>query len=85
VALELAQHKIWVNAVAPGGILTPGVEAMQRGGQDSGNIENFLSKIPMHRLGDPDEIGKVVLFLASEMSSYMTGSQIVVDGGALIN
>lgn len=85
VALELAKHKILVNAVAPGGILTPGVQAMQSGGQDAGNVENFLSKIPMHRLGDPDEIGKVVLFLASEMSSYMTGSQIVVDGGALLS
>ena len=48
-------------------------------------LETFLSKIPMHRLGDPDEIGKVALFLASDMSSYMTGSQIVVDGGVLLS
>ena len=43
----------------------------------------FLAKIPMRRMGEPDEIGKVVLFLASDMASYMAGSQIVVDGGAL--
>ncbi len=91
VALELAPHKIWVNAVAPGGIATPGVAKMQSGSPGAGDVdpqklvESFLAGIPMHRMGDPDDIGKVVLFLASDMSSYMTGSQIVVDGGFLLN
>jgi len=91
VALELAQHKIWVNAIAPGGITTPGVAKMQAGAPAAPNvdpkamIEAFLSKIPMHRMGEPDDIGKVALFLASDMSSYMTGAQIVVDGGALLS
>jgi len=85
-ALELAESKIWVNAIAPGGIQTPGVEAMQGGGPaDPEMIKAFMSKIPMHRMGDPDEIGMVALFLAGEMSSYMTGEQIVVDGGALLS
>lgn len=48
-------------------------------------LEGFLAKIPMRRMGEPDDIGKVVLFLASDMSSYMTGSQIVVDGGVLLS
>lgn len=48
-------------------------------------LEAFLAKIPMHRLGEADEIGKAALFLASDMSSYMTGSQIIVDGGALLS
>lgn len=89
-ALELAPYKIWVNAIAPGGIQTPGVEAMQ-GNQPADAaadmakmVETFLARIPMHRMGQPDEIGMVALFLASDMSSYMTGSQIVVDGGALL-
>ncbi len=90
VALELAPHKIWVNAVAPGGVTTPGVAKMQAammpGGVDPVKLmEMSLAKIPMKRMGDPDDIGKVVLFLASEMSSYMTGSQIVVDGGMLLS
>lgn len=89
-ALELAPHKIWVNAIAPGGINTPGVQKMQatttpQGINQGKIIEAFLAKIPMHRMGEPDDIGKVALFLASDMSSYMTGSQIVVDGGVLLS
>ncbi len=91
IALELAPHKIWVNAIAPGGIVTPGVKKVQSQhpatkNTDSGKIlEAFLAKIPMKRMGTPDDIGKVALFLASDMSSYMTGSQIVVDGGVLLS
>lgn len=90
-ALELSQHKIWVNAIAPGGIVTPGVQDMQKNAPADPSvdmakvIEAFMAKIPMHRMGEPDEIGKVALFLASDMSSYITGSQIVVDGGALLS
>lgn len=90
VALELAPHKIWVNAIAPGGIMTPGVQKLQatmptpKDVDMSKVLEAFLSKIPMHRLGESDEIGKVALFLASDMASYMTGSQIIVDGGVLL-
>jgi len=84
-ALELAPHKIWVNAIAPGGVSTPGTGAGAPLSPEMQKImEPFLAKIPMHRLGEPDEIGKVALFLASDLSSYMTGSQIVVDGGALL-
>ena len=88
-ALELSPHKIWVNAIAPGGIATPGVAKMQQpiptGVDQAKMIEGFLAGIPMHRMGDPDEIGKAALYLASDMSSYMTGSQIVVDGGFLLS
>jgi len=86
-ALELSQHNITVNALAPGGIATPGVADMQPkdGPVDNSVIEAFMQKIPMHRMGEPDEIGKVALFLASDFSSYMTGSQVVVDGGALLS
>jgi 2-deoxy-D-gluconate 3-dehydrogenase len=91
IALELAPHQIWVNAIAPGGIATPGVQQAQAGAQVpegvdmSRLLEAFLSRIPMARMGEPDDIGKVALFLASDLSSYMTGSQIVVDGGVLLS
>jgi len=79
VALELAPHGISVNAIAPGGIRTPGV-----GDMDDANLKGFEAMIPMGRMGDPDDIGRAALFLASELSSYMTGAQIVVDGGRLL-
>ncbi len=79
VALELAPHGIWVNAIAPGGIKTPGV-----GDIDEAGLKGFEAMIPMQRMGDPDEIGRAALFLASDLSSYMTGAQIVVDGGRLL-
>lgn len=89
-ALELAPHKIWVNAIAPGAIATPGVAELQKDTEGkpvdmTKVLEAFLGKIPMHRMGEPDDIGKVTLFLASDMASYITGSQIVVDGGVLLS
>jgi len=84
IALELAPHKIWVNAVAPGGINTPGTGVDTVSKEMEEQMKPFLAKIPMHRMGKPDDIGKAVLFLASDLSSYMTGSQIVVDGGFLL-
>jgi 2-dehydro-3-deoxy-D-gluconate 5-dehydrogenase len=85
VALELAPHRIWVNAIAPGGVNTPGTGA---GGPVSKEMQAimapFMAKIPMKRMGEPDDIGKAALFLASDLSSYMTGSQVVVDGGVLL-
>ena len=91
VALELAPHQIWVNAIAPGTISTPGTGDLGSGvkapatgsGEEARKL--FLAKIPMRRMGEPDDIGKVALFLASDLSSYMTGSQIVVDGGILLS
>jgi len=70
---------IRVNAIAPGGIATPGT-----GGVDEEQMNAFAQLIPMGRIGDPDEIGRAALFLASDLSSYMTGAQIVVDGGRLL-
>lgn len=81
-ALELAPYKIWVNAVAPGGVNTPGVAKAMGGKGVQETVENF--QVPMGRMGEPDDIGKAVLFLASDLASYCTGSQVVVDGGALL-
>jgi 2-deoxy-D-gluconate 3-dehydrogenase len=88
-ALEYSQYKIWINAIAPGYIKTPGTEVFQTQMKAAGMdpkpmMDAMTAKIPMKRAGEPDDIGKVALFLASDMSSYMTGEQIVVDGGILL-
>jgi len=86
VALELAPHQIWVNAIAPGVIDTPGTGAGNPGNREAEErMKPFIERIPMRRRGEPDDIGKVALFLASDLSNYMTGSQIVVDGGILLS
>ena len=79
VALELAAHGIAVNAVAPGGIRTPGT-----GDVDEEMLAVFEQMIPMHRMGVPDDIGRAVLFLSCDLASYVTGAQLVVDGGRLL-
>ncbi|OGY84785.1 MAG: SDR family oxidoreductase [Candidatus Kerfeldbacteria bacterium RIFCSPHIGHO2_12_FULL_48_17] len=85
-ALEFAPHNIQINAIAPGGIATPGTGAGKAiPPAMEAIIKKFIQKIPMKRMGDPDDIGKVALFLASDLSSYMTGSQVVVDGGVLLS
>lgn len=82
VALELAERGITVNAIAPGVIATPGVGSID--GEITGLLKDMEARIPMKRIGQGDDIAKATLFLASELSSYMTGSQIVVDGGLLL-
>lgn len=78
MALELAQYNIRVNTIAPGFIDTPMAASVK---QDKNSLQGTLSQIPLRRPGDPQEIANAVLFLASDDSSYMTGSVIVVDGG----
>ena len=78
MALELARHNVQVNALCPGYFRTPMNEAFFASAKGQGIIQGA---IPMQRLGDPTELGPTVVFLASEASSFMTGSVIVVDGG----
>lgn len=80
MALELAPYNIRVNAIAPGAIDTPMASAVK---DDPKVLEGTLMRVPLKRMGKPEEISNAVLFLASEASSYMTGSVMVVDGGWL--
>ena len=77
MALEWAKYNIRVNAVSPGPVLTP---KTQKRVEES---KERIAKIPMGRVGKPEEIAEVIVFLAGKESSYMTGQVLVVDGGGV--
>ena len=78
VALELGSRNIRCNAIAPGFI-----ETEMTGELNEATVEEWKKSIPLRRGGDPSEVAKVCLFLASDLSSYVTGQTIQVDGGLL--
>lgn len=86
LAKELGPHRIRVNAIAPGGVQTPGVAALssEQPVASGEQASNPMARIPLGRIGQPDEVATVALFLASPAASYMTGSLVVVDGGYLL-
>jgi 3-oxoacyl-[acyl-carrier protein] reductase len=79
LALEVAQHGINVNAISPGPILTPGTEVL---GKEM--YEEIRRNIPLGRWGSPEDVANLVIFLASDESSFITGQNIIVDGGLTI-
>ena len=78
-AMEGARQNIRVNAISPGPIMTRGTEAFFNADPAAG--EAIANANPMGRIGNPEEVAQVALFLASDMSSYVTGAVIPVDGG----
>ncbi|MDQ5843627.1 MAG: glucose 1-dehydrogenase [Thermoproteota archaeon] len=78
MALELAQDNIRVNVVAPGAIATDMNEELN---EDKNKLNRVLMRIPLRRIGAPEEIANMVEFLASDKASYITGSAFFVDGG----
>ncbi len=77
-AIQYAGESIRANSVHPGPIVTPMTEA---GRADAARYEVTVARIPLGRYGQPEEVANGVLFLASDESSFMTGSELVIDGG----
>lgn len=78
LAAEWARHDIRVNVVAPGAFATSAQSAVL---EDENILKARLKKIPQRRMGDPEEIGPLVAYLVSPVSSFVTGSCFVIDGG----
>lgn len=79
MARELGPHGIRVNAIAPGAVNT----TMSPSAQDERKLEILLKRVPMGRIGQPEDMAGPVAFLASDMAAYITGTTLVVDGGYL--
>ncbi|PSR22569.1 MAG: dehydrogenase [Sulfobacillus acidophilus] len=80
LAIELAPYGIRANALNPG-VIDTGLA--QKAGLPEEEIQGYLSKIPLGRLGQPREVARAAVFLASDASSYITGHGLVIDGGQL--
>lgn len=82
ICLELAPYNITVNNIAPGAIRTP-IDADVE--SDPQKMATLLKEIPLARMGQPEEIAKLALFLASDAAAYVTGATYVMDGGLSVN
>ena len=77
LAIALAKHNIKVNAILPGSIDTP--LTWRKASKEI--IESTIESTPLKRIGKPEDIAKMILFLASDESDFMTGALVVMDGG----
>ena len=81
--VDLRRRKIRVNAVSPGQIDTKALSDLMQNEEHSRQLKkDLVSTVPLRRMGTPDEVAKIVSFLASDESSYVTGIELFVDGGA---
>jgi L-rhamnose 1-dehydrogenase len=81
-AIALGRHRIRCNSVLPGTILT---EINKGDLADEAKRERMTARIPLGRLGDPEDLVGPIVFLASNMAAYVTGAALLVDGGAFVN
>jgi NAD(P)-dependent dehydrogenase (short-subunit alcohol dehydrogenase family) len=81
MALDHAKDGIRINAVCPGEVNTPMIQSERKEAVTPELMQRLADTVPMGRLADPGEIAQMVLFLASDKASYMTGSLVLVDGG----
>ena len=81
-AAELVGRGIRVNTIVPGPVETPGLTGRAPAGQEQAQLADEAATVPMGRVGRPEEVANAVLFLASDQSSFVTGIELFVDGGA---
>ena len=82
--VDLKQRNIRVNVISPGPIDTPMFSSVVQSEEQAEQLlTNIVSTVPLGRMGNPDEVAKAALFLASDDSSYVTGIELFVDGGVV--
>ncbi|MBC7855076.1 MAG: SDR family oxidoreductase, partial [Pirellulaceae bacterium] len=80
--LDLKDRRIRVNVISPGPINTPGLLGLAAHAEEESRLlAGLAASVPLGRLGHPDEIANVALFLASEEGSFLNGAELFVDGG----
>jgi NAD(P)-dependent dehydrogenase (short-subunit alcohol dehydrogenase family) len=80
--IDLKDRKIRVNAISPGPISTPGLDSVMQTEGVGGQLKaSLVASVPLGRIGTPDEIARAAVFLASDDSSFVTGTELFVDGG----
>ena len=82
MAVEWAKYGVNVNCIGPGIIRTP---MTTKNFTDAAKHQELVSKVPMGRLGEPEDLIGAVIFLASDASDYITGQTIYIDGGRMID
>jgi NAD(P)-dependent dehydrogenase (short-subunit alcohol dehydrogenase family) len=80
-ALDLKHRRIRVNVISPGPVRTPGLGGLVPDDARQGLFDYLAAQVPLNRLGEPEEIGKAVAFLASDAASFINGIELFVDGG----
>jgi NAD(P)-dependent dehydrogenase (short-subunit alcohol dehydrogenase family) len=83
LAVEWAPHGIRVNAIAPAWVMTEALSGYDRSFPGVLDFDAIRERIPMGRLGEPEEVAAVAVFLASDASSFVTGTTILADGGVV--
>ena len=80
--LDLRGKGIRINVLSPGPVKTPGLSGIVPAEHEQALLDTLRAQVPLDRIADPDEIGKVAVFLASDDSSYVNGAELFADGGA---
>ncbi len=80
--IDLKEQGIRVNVLSPGPTKTPGLVGLVPETHQQGMLDQMADSVPLGRVADPDEIANAALFLASDQSSFVNGTELFVDGGA---
>ena len=81
---QIANKNIRINSISPGNILFKGSTWEKKINENSKNVSSYIkNNVPLNKIGEPNDISEMVLYLSSDSSKFITGSNIVIDGGQI--